>query len=135
MAREREILELIHEQDWLRRFLAQFLSIARDSIDRARAELEYQPGCFGVSGVLVGTWHSSLRIVDMRSPSFRQSEPIREATPHPEQAMHKFYGEVEQEIKAKLFLEQLNDIYDTLKYKDALRVRFAAFRLRRTAKD
>ncbi|KAI5681522.1 hypothetical protein M9H77_02750 [Catharanthus roseus] len=70
----------------------------------------------------------------------RQSEPIREATPRPEQAIHKFrppefYGEVEQEIKAKLFLEQLNDIYDTLKYEDALRVTFEAFRLRGMAKD
>ncbi|KAI5672343.1 hypothetical protein M9H77_12709 [Catharanthus roseus] len=34
----------------------------------------------------------------------------------------EFYGEVEQEIKAELFLEQLNDIYDTLKYEDAMRV-------------
>ncbi|KAI5663636.1 hypothetical protein M9H77_22959 [Catharanthus roseus] len=103
----------------------------------------------------------------------RQFEPIREATPHPEQATHKvienfmikmtellgtsmatrrnervpatgadealgrflkfrppeFYGEVEQEIKAELFLEQLNDIYDTLKYEDGLKVIFAAFRL------
>ncbi|KAI5641597.1 hypothetical protein M9H77_00175 [Catharanthus roseus] len=42
----------------------------------------------------------------------------------------EFYGDVEQEIKAELFLEQLNDIYDTLKYEDALRVMFAAFRLR-----
>ncbi|KAI5657773.1 hypothetical protein M9H77_26566 [Catharanthus roseus] len=33
----------------------------------------------------------------------------------------EFYGDVEQEIKAELFLEQLNDIYDTLKYEDALR--------------
>ncbi|KAI5677733.1 hypothetical protein M9H77_08683 [Catharanthus roseus] len=33
----------------------------------------------------------------------------------------EFYGEVEQEIKVELCLEQLNDIYDTLKYKDALR--------------
>ncbi|KAI5657018.1 hypothetical protein M9H77_25811 [Catharanthus roseus] len=47
----------------------------------------------------------------------------------------KFYGDVEQEIKAELFLEQLNDIYDTLKYEDALRVTFAAFRLRGMAKD
>ncbi|KAI5676446.1 hypothetical protein M9H77_07396 [Catharanthus roseus] len=47
----------------------------------------------------------------------------------------EFYGDVEQEIKAKLFLEQLNDIYDTLKYEDALRVTFAAFRLRGMAKD
>ncbi|KAI5648925.1 hypothetical protein M9H77_34930 [Catharanthus roseus] len=34
----------------------------------------------------------------------------------------EFYGDVEQEIKAELFLEQLNDIYDTLKYEDALRL-------------
>ncbi|KAI5678566.1 hypothetical protein M9H77_09516 [Catharanthus roseus] len=47
----------------------------------------------------------------------------------------EFYGEVEQEIKAELFLEQLSDIYDTLKYEDALRVTFAAFRLRGMAKD
>ncbi|KAI5681526.1 hypothetical protein M9H77_02754 [Catharanthus roseus] len=31
--------------------------------------------------------------------------------------------------------EELNDIYDTLKYEDALRVTFAAFRLRGMAKD
>ncbi|KAI5659749.1 hypothetical protein M9H77_28542 [Catharanthus roseus] len=109
----------------------------------------------------------------------RQSEPIREATPRPEQATHKvienfmtkmtelletlmatrrnervpatgahealerflkfrppeFYGEVEQEIKAELFLEQLNDIYDTFKYEDALRLTFAAFGLRGMAND
>ncbi|KAI5671623.1 hypothetical protein M9H77_11987 [Catharanthus roseus] len=109
----------------------------------------------------------------------RQSEPTREATSRPEQAIHKvienfmikmtelletsmatrrnervpvtgadealerflkfrppeFYGDVEQEIKAELFLEQLNDIYDTLKYEDALRVTFAAFRLRGMAKN
>ncbi|KAI5657060.1 hypothetical protein M9H77_25853 [Catharanthus roseus] len=47
----------------------------------------------------------------------------------------EFYGKAEQEIKAKLFLEQLSDIYDTLKYEDALRVTFAAFRLRGMAKD
>lgn len=47
----------------------------------------------------------------------------------------EFYGDVEQEIKAGLFLEQLNDIYDTLKYEDALRVTFAAFRLRGMAMD
>ncbi|KAI5682576.1 hypothetical protein M9H77_03804 [Catharanthus roseus] len=33
----------------------------------------------------------------------------------------EFYGEVEQETKAELFLDQLNDIYDTLKYDDAMR--------------
>ncbi|KAI5680189.1 hypothetical protein M9H77_01416 [Catharanthus roseus] len=47
----------------------------------------------------------------------RLSEPTRD-TPRPEQATHK-----------------LNDIYDTLKYEDALRVTFAAFRLRGMAKD
>ncbi|KAI5648700.1 hypothetical protein M9H77_34705 [Catharanthus roseus] len=47
----------------------------------------------------------------------------------------EFYGDVEQEIKSELFLEQLNDIYDTLKYEDALRVTFAAFKLRGMAKD
>ncbi|KAI5668046.1 hypothetical protein M9H77_17899 [Catharanthus roseus] len=97
----------------------------------------------------------------------RQSEPMREATPRPEQMTElletsmatrrnervpatgadealerflkfrppEFYGDVEQEIKVELFLEQLNDIYDTLKYEDALRVTFAAFRLREMAKD
>ncbi|KAI5648718.1 hypothetical protein M9H77_34723 [Catharanthus roseus] len=34
----------------------------------------------------------------------------------------EFFGEIEQEIKAELFLEQLNDIYDILKYDDAKRV-------------
>ncbi|KAI5666298.1 hypothetical protein M9H77_16151 [Catharanthus roseus] len=47
----------------------------------------------------------------------------------------EFYGEAEQETKAELFLEQLNDLYYTLTYEDALRVTFAAFRLRRMAKD
>ncbi|KAI5672228.1 hypothetical protein M9H77_12592 [Catharanthus roseus] len=70
----------------------------------------------------------------------RQSEPMREATPRPGQATYKFrppefYGDVEQETNAELFLEQLNDIYDTLKYEDALRVTFTAFRLRGMAKD
>ncbi|KAI5648809.1 hypothetical protein M9H77_34814 [Catharanthus roseus] len=46
-AREREILELIHERDWLRQFLAQLLSTTRDSVDRACAELESRPGCSG----------------------------------------------------------------------------------------
>ncbi|KAI5667911.1 hypothetical protein M9H77_17764 [Catharanthus roseus] len=64
-----------------------------------------------VSGVLVGTGNDSFRVVDMRSPSFgnmlgsrspnhvdktvsessqnRQSEPLTEATPRPEQATHR----------------------------------------------
>ncbi|KAI5654830.1 hypothetical protein M9H77_32017 [Catharanthus roseus] len=91
----------------------------------------------------------------------RQSEPTREATPQllgtsmatrrnervpvagADEALERFlkfrppefYGDVEQEIKAELFLEQLNDIYDTLKYEDTLRVTFVAFRLRGMAKD
>ncbi|KAI5671792.1 hypothetical protein M9H77_12156 [Catharanthus roseus] len=47
----------------------------------------------------------------------------------------EFYGEAEQETKAELFLEQLSDIYDTLKYEVALRVTFVAFRLRGMTKD
>ncbi|KAI5653130.1 hypothetical protein M9H77_30317 [Catharanthus roseus] len=50
-------------------------------------------------------------------------------------AWGEFYGEVEQKIKVELFLEQLNDIYDTLKYGDSIRVMLAAFRLRGVAKD
>ncbi|KAI5672740.1 hypothetical protein M9H77_13104 [Catharanthus roseus] len=46
----------------------------------------------------------------------------------------EFYGEAEQETKAELFLEQLNGIYDTLRYEDTLRVTFVAFRLRGMAK-
>ncbi|KAI5680238.1 hypothetical protein M9H77_01465 [Catharanthus roseus] len=170
-AREREILELINERDWLRQFIAQFLRTTRDSVDRARNELESRPG---------GS-QSPNRADEVMSENTqnRQSEPTREATPRPEQATHKvienfmikmtelletpmatrrnkrvpvtgvdealeqflefrppeFYGDVEQEIKAELFLEQLNDIYDTLKYEDALRVTFAAFRLQGMAKD
>ncbi|KAI5673732.1 hypothetical protein M9H77_14096 [Catharanthus roseus] len=45
--REREILELIIERDWLRQFIAQFLGTTRDSVDRARDELESRPGCSG----------------------------------------------------------------------------------------
>ncbi|KAI5667838.1 hypothetical protein M9H77_17691 [Catharanthus roseus] len=115
------------------------------TVDKARAELESQPGCSS---------SHSFRVMDTRSPGFRnmsssqspnhvdepvsensqkrQSEPIREATPVLTQ---EFFREVEQEIKSKLFLEQLNDIYDILKYKDALRVTFAVFRLRGMAKD
>ncbi|KAI5682828.1 hypothetical protein M9H77_04056 [Catharanthus roseus] len=98
------------------------------------------------------------------SSQSRQPKHIRENTPRPEQATDRlqwpqggtseyrpkadeaqkcflkfrpleFYGEAEQEIKAKLFLEQLSDIYDTLKYEDALRVTFAAFRLHGMVKD
>ncbi|KAI5681969.1 hypothetical protein M9H77_03197 [Catharanthus roseus] len=47
----------------------------------------------------------------------------------------EFYGEAEQETKVELFLKQLNDICDTLRYEDALRVTFAAFTLRGTAKE
>ncbi|KAI5666402.1 hypothetical protein M9H77_16255 [Catharanthus roseus] len=44
-ARERDIIELINERDWLRQFIAQFLSTTRDSVDRARDELESRPRC------------------------------------------------------------------------------------------
>lgn len=47
----------------------------------------------------------------------------------------KFSEEVEQQVKTKLFLEHLNDIYDTLRYDDAIKVTFATFRLRGVAKD
>ncbi|KAI5677206.1 hypothetical protein M9H77_08156 [Catharanthus roseus] len=47
----------------------------------------------------------------------------------------EFHGEVEQEAKAELFLEQLNDIDDTLQYEGSRRVIFTAFRLRGAAKD
>ncbi|KAI5650011.1 hypothetical protein M9H77_36016 [Catharanthus roseus] len=158
--------------DWLRQFIAQFLSTARDSVDRARVELESRPGCSGSQCPQTENMSGSQspnHANEAVSESFqnRQSEPIREATSRPEQATHKvienfmikmtelletsmatrrnelvpatganealerflkfrpskFYGEVEQEIKAELFLEQLNDIYDTLKYEDALRVK------------
>ncbi|KAI5666216.1 hypothetical protein M9H77_16069 [Catharanthus roseus] len=46
-AREKEILELINEWDWLRQFIAQFLGTTRDSVDRPRDELESHPGCSG----------------------------------------------------------------------------------------
>ncbi|KAI5658492.1 hypothetical protein M9H77_27285 [Catharanthus roseus] len=132
MRPQREILELIEEWEWLRGFSTKFLSTSKDSVSRAHAELESRPGCSNsLSGVLVDTWYDSFRVVDTRSPGFgcnKQCEPIREATP-------QFYEEVEQEFKVKLSLEQLNDIYDTLKYEDALRVTFAAFRLRFMAKD
>ncbi|KAI5649417.1 hypothetical protein M9H77_35422 [Catharanthus roseus] len=47
----------------------------------------------------------------------------------------EFHGKIEQEAKVELFLEQLNDIYDTLQYKGARRVTFTAFRLRGAEKD
>ncbi|KAI5682090.1 hypothetical protein M9H77_03318 [Catharanthus roseus] len=47
----------------------------------------------------------------------------------------EFHGEVEQETKAELFIEQLNDIYDTLQYEGARRVTFTVFHLRGAAKD
>ncbi|KAI5650155.1 hypothetical protein M9H77_36160 [Catharanthus roseus] len=46
-SREREILELINERDWLRQFIAQFLGTTRDSVDRARDELESRLGGSG----------------------------------------------------------------------------------------
>ncbi|KAI5672537.1 hypothetical protein M9H77_12901 [Catharanthus roseus] len=183
-AREREIMELIDERDWLRRFIAQFLGTTRDSVDRARVELESRPGCSSSQCPQAENMSGSQSPnredeAVSESSQNRQSETMREVTPREEQATHKvienfmikmtelletsmatrrnervmatgayealerflkfqppeFYGEVEQEIKVELFLEQLNDIYDTLKYEDALRVTFAAFRLRGMTKD
>ncbi|KAI5672961.1 hypothetical protein M9H77_13325 [Catharanthus roseus] len=158
--REIEIMELIDEWDWLRRFIAQFLSTSRDSVDRAHVELESRQDVL-VASILRRSSSQSLYHVNevvSESSQNRQSEPMREATPRPEQATHKvienfmvkmtelletsmatrrneqvpttgadealerflkfrspeFYREVEQEIKAELFLEQLNGIYDTL---------------------
>ncbi|KAI5672452.1 hypothetical protein M9H77_12816 [Catharanthus roseus] len=140
-----------------RRFIAQFIGTTRDSMDRACDELESRPRCSSSQCPQAENMSSS------QSPNHadkavsescqnRQSEPIREATPGPEQATHKvienfmikmtelletsmatrrnervpatgadealelflkfrppeFYGEVEQEIKVELFLEQLN---------------------------
>ncbi|KAI5663829.1 hypothetical protein M9H77_23152 [Catharanthus roseus] len=157
-------MELIDEWDRLRRFISQFLSTTRDSVDRARVELQSRPGYFGsqctqAENMLGSQSPNHADEAVSESSQNRQFKPIREATPHPEQATHKtienfmikmkelletsmdirrnervpateadealerflkfrppeFYGEVEQEIKPELFLEQLNDIYDTLK--------------------
>ncbi|KAI5663957.1 hypothetical protein M9H77_23280 [Catharanthus roseus] len=124
VAREREILDLIDEWDWLRRFIAQFLITTRDSVDRACVELESWPG----------------ELLEV-STAVRRNERV--PAPGADEALERilkflppeFYGEVEQEIKDELFLKQLNDIYDTLKYENDLRVTFVAFRLLRMAKD
>ncbi|KAI5657953.1 hypothetical protein M9H77_26746 [Catharanthus roseus] len=133
-AREREIQELTGEWDWLRRNMSD--SRPCNYADKAMSE----------------------------NSQSRQPEPTRKNTPRPERATHmvvenfiirmtelletsmatrrnerfrppEFYREAEQEIKEELFLEQLNDIYDTLRYEDALRVTFAGFRLQGMAKD
>ncbi|KAI5680955.1 hypothetical protein M9H77_02182 [Catharanthus roseus] len=96
-------MELIDERDWLRRFIAQFLGTTRDSMDRARDELESRPECSSSQSPN----HADEAVSE--SSQNRQSKPIREATPCLEQATHK--------------------------YEDALRVTFAAFRLRGMAKD
>ncbi|KAI5673102.1 hypothetical protein M9H77_13466 [Catharanthus roseus] len=58
----------------------------------------------------------------------RQSEPLREATPRPEQATHKvienFMIKMTELLETSMATrrnKQLNDMYDTLKYEDALR--------------
>ncbi|KAI5681103.1 hypothetical protein M9H77_02330 [Catharanthus roseus] len=121
-AREREILELNNERDCLRQFIAQYLGTTRDSVDRARDELGSRPGCFGSQCPQANRLWVVATGADEALEQFLKFRP-------PE-----FYGEVEQEIKVELFLEQLNDIYDTLKYEDAMRVTFVAFRLREMAK-
>ncbi|KAI5664317.1 hypothetical protein M9H77_23640 [Catharanthus roseus] len=106
-----------------RQFIAQFLGTTRDSVDRARDELESQLGCSSSQRPQAENMSGSQSPnhadeAMSESSQNRQSEPMREATPCPEQATHK-----------------LDDIYDTLKYEDVLRVTFAAFRLRGIAKD
>ncbi|KAI5668331.1 hypothetical protein M9H77_18184 [Catharanthus roseus] len=159
-AQEREIMELIHERDWLRRFFAQFVTTTRDSIDRAHVELESRPGCFGSRS----SNHADEAVSE--SSQNRQSELLREATPPPEQVTHtviensiiKMTELLETSMATRRnervlatgvddvserflkfqppeFYGELNDIYDTLKYKDAVRATFAAFRLHGMAKD
>ncbi|KAI5653844.1 hypothetical protein M9H77_31031 [Catharanthus roseus] len=96
-------MELIDERDWLKRFIAQFLSTTRDSVDRARVELESRPGYSGSQSP------NHVNEAVFESYQNRQFEPIREATPRPEQATHK--------------------------YEDALRVTIASFRLQGMTKD
>ncbi|KAI5661821.1 hypothetical protein M9H77_21144 [Catharanthus roseus] len=130
-AREREIQELVDERDCVKQFIAQFLGTTRNSVDRAVPSWS-----LGQEVLVADTLRRS-------RPRIRQHETIWENTPRLEQATHmimenfiiRIRNYVEQEIKAKLFLEQLSDIYDTLKYEDALRVTFAAFRLCGIAKD
>ncbi|KAI5667221.1 hypothetical protein M9H77_17074 [Catharanthus roseus] len=57
-------------EQWAEAASQQFLSTTSDSVDRAHVELER-------------------RVTGMRSSGFGHSEPMREATPHPEQATHK----------------------------------------------
>ncbi|KAI5659165.1 hypothetical protein M9H77_27958 [Catharanthus roseus] len=159
-AREREILELINERDWLRQFIAQFLGTTRDLVDRARDELESRPGGSGSQSP-----NRTDEVMSENSQN-RQSEPTRDATPRPEQATHKvienFMIKMTELLETSMatrrnervpvtgadealerflkfrppeFYGDLNDIYDTLKYEDALRVTFAAFRFRGMAKD
>ncbi|KAI5654864.1 hypothetical protein M9H77_32051 [Catharanthus roseus] len=66
-AREREILELINEWDWLRQFIAQFLGTTRDSVDRARDELESRPG---------GSGSHRFRIIGLRVELQRALAPL-----------------------------------------------------------
>ncbi|KAI5677845.1 hypothetical protein M9H77_08795 [Catharanthus roseus] len=71
-----------------------FLGTTRDSVDRARDELESRPGCSGcqcpqaenMSGSQSPN-HADEAVSE--SSQNRQSEPMREATPRLEQATHK----------------------------------------------
>ena len=46
-----------------------------------------------------------------------------------------FFGETDQDQKADLWMDQLEDIYAALQYTDEQKVNFAAFRLRGPARD
>ncbi|KAI5652669.1 hypothetical protein M9H77_29856 [Catharanthus roseus] len=80
MQREREIIELIEEQDWLRQFSTQFLGTTRDFTDRTHAELEAR---------MSGTRSPNLiEEATSENSQNRQSEQVREATSCLEQATH-----------------------------------------------
>ncbi|KAI5673998.1 hypothetical protein M9H77_14362 [Catharanthus roseus] len=57
----------VEDVDWLRQFSTQFLSTTRDSMDRAHAKLEAQPG---VIDVLVSIWYGRFGVVNTRSLGF-----------------------------------------------------------------
>ncbi|KAI5671299.1 hypothetical protein M9H77_11663 [Catharanthus roseus] len=76
------------------RFVAQFLGTTRDSMDRARDKLGSWPGCSSsqcpqaenMSGSQSPN-HADEAVSE--SSQNRQSKPMRDATPRPEQATHK----------------------------------------------
>ncbi|KAI5680804.1 hypothetical protein M9H77_02031 [Catharanthus roseus] len=72
-------------EQWAEATSQQFLSTTRDSVDRAHVELKSRPGYSGSQCPQT----DRLRVIGTRSSGFGQAEPVREATPRPEQATHK----------------------------------------------